>query len=102
MKVCTCLNPLHTALAIFGCSLGHDSISKEMGDEDLRTLVPKMSQRESVPVVTEPGLIDPKRFLQEVLPRVCPTPLFPIPLRGLPKIPPRNCRSIFGRIFRTT
>src|SRR5690606_9888540 len=24
MKVCTCLNPLHTTLAIFGCLLGYD------------------------------------------------------------------------------
>ena len=30
MKVCTCLNPLHTALAIFGCLLGYTLISEEM------------------------------------------------------------------------
>lgn len=24
MKVCTCLNPLHTALAVFGCLLGYE------------------------------------------------------------------------------
>ena len=27
MKVCTCLNPLHTALAVFGCLLGYPLIS---------------------------------------------------------------------------
>ena len=32
MKVCTCLNPLHTALAIFGCLLGHTTIAGEMED----------------------------------------------------------------------
>ena len=30
MKVCTCLNPLHTALAVFGCLLGYEKISDEM------------------------------------------------------------------------
>ena len=29
MKVCTCLNPLHTALAVFGCVLGYDLIRKK-------------------------------------------------------------------------
>ena len=27
MKVCTCLNPLHTALAIYGCLLDYEKIS---------------------------------------------------------------------------
>ena len=30
MKVCTCLNPLHTALAVFGCLLDYNLISAEM------------------------------------------------------------------------
>ena len=29
MKVTTCLNPLHTALAVYGCLLGYDSIAAE-------------------------------------------------------------------------
>ena len=43
MKVCTCLNPLHTALAIFGCLLGHTSIAGEMADPDLRDFVTTMA-----------------------------------------------------------
>ena len=39
MKVCTCLNPLHTCLAIFGCVLGYNKISDEMKDEELVKLV---------------------------------------------------------------
>ena len=39
MKVCTCLNPLHTTLAVYGCLLGFDRIWKEMQDEDLNKLV---------------------------------------------------------------
>lgn len=30
MKVCTCLNPLHTSLAIYGCLLGYTLIAEEM------------------------------------------------------------------------
>ena len=41
MKVCTCLNPLHTALAIYGCLLGHNAIYEEMKDEQLKELVEK-------------------------------------------------------------
>jgi fructuronate reductase len=32
MKVCTCLNPLHTCLAIYGCLLGYNRIADEMKD----------------------------------------------------------------------
>ena len=39
MKVCTCLNPLHTAMSIYGCLLGYTLISAEMKDEDLRGLI---------------------------------------------------------------
>ena len=35
MKVCTCLNPLHTALAIFGCLLSYTTIWEEMRDAGL-------------------------------------------------------------------
>lgn len=39
MKVCTCLNPLHTALAVLGCMLGYERISDEMKDADLAELI---------------------------------------------------------------
>ncbi len=39
MKVTTCLNPLHTALAIFGSILGFTLISEEMKDPQLGALV---------------------------------------------------------------
>ncbi|MBP5385222.1 MAG: mannitol dehydrogenase family protein, partial [Lachnospiraceae bacterium] len=38
MKVTTCLNPLHTALAVYGCLLGYTSIAAEMKDEQLKAL----------------------------------------------------------------
>lgn len=77
MKVCTCLNPLHTSLAIFGCLLGYDLISKEMQDPDLRTLVEKIGYEEGFPVVVNPGIIDPKKFIDEVLQVRFPNPFMP-------------------------
>lgn len=67
MKVATCLNPLHTALAIFGCLLGYDSIAAEMADPDLVLLVKKIGYDEGLPVVADPGIIDPKSFIDEVI-----------------------------------
>ncbi|MGN9164380.1 mannitol dehydrogenase family protein [Tissierellaceae bacterium HCP3S3_D8] len=77
MKVCTCLNPLHTALAIYGCLLGYDLISKEMEDPELKTLVEKIGYVEGFPVVVNPGIIDPKKFIDEVLQVRFPNPFMP-------------------------
>ena len=77
MKVCTCLNPLHTALAVFGCLLGHDTISDEMKDDTLRKLVEGIGYDEGLPVVVDPGVLDPKRFLDDVLHIRFPNPFMP-------------------------
>ena len=67
MKVCTCLNPLHTALAVFGCLLGYTSISAEMENPLLRKLVERIGYDEGLPVVVDPGIIKPSDFLKEVI-----------------------------------
>ncbi|MDU5109905.1 MAG: mannitol dehydrogenase family protein [Clostridium sp.] len=67
MKVCTCLNPLHTALAVFGCILGYDLISKEMKDKTLKKLVEGIGYKEGLPVVINPEILDPKEFIDTVL-----------------------------------
>ncbi len=77
MKVCTCLNPLHTCLAIYGCLLGHTSIADEMNDTELRTFIDKMSHEEGMPFVVNPGVIDPEQFLNEVLTVRLPNPFMP-------------------------
>ena len=77
MKVCTCLNPLHTALAVFGCLLGYTLISKEMKDEDLVKLVKTIGYTEGLPVVINPGIIDPKKFIDEVVNIRIPNPFMP-------------------------
>lgn len=77
MKVCTCLNPLHTALAIFGCLLGFHTISEAMKDSDLSELVTKLGYLEGLPVVTDPGIIAPKTFIDEVLHQRLINPFLP-------------------------
>ena len=77
MKVCTCLNPLHTCLAIYGCLLGYPSIAEEMKDPELFAFVDKMSHIEGMPFVADPGVIDPGQFLDEVLHVRLPNPFLP-------------------------
>lgn len=77
MKVCTCLNPLHTALAVFGCLLGFEKISQEMDDPLLRGLVEGIGYREGLPVVVNPGVLDPKEFIDTVLQVRLPNPFMP-------------------------
>lgn len=77
MKVTTCLNPLHTALAVYGCVLGYTLIADEMRDRDLRKLVENIGLVEGMPVVTNPGIISPEAFADEVLNIRIPNPFMP-------------------------
>lgn len=77
MKVCTCLNPLHTALAVFGCLLGYDLISKEMKDSTLKKLAERIGYQEGLPVVTDPGILNPREFLDTVVNVRIPNPFMP-------------------------
>lgn len=77
MKVTTCLNPLHTALAVYGCILGYTKISDEMKDAELVNLVNTLGYKEGLPVVVNPGVLDPKEFIDTVLQVRVPNPFMP-------------------------
>jgi fructuronate reductase len=77
MKVCTCLNPLHTALAVFGCILGYQRISEEMKNPDLVKLIEGTGYREGLPVVVDPGILNPKEFIDTVIQVRLPNPFMP-------------------------
>ena len=77
MKVCTCLNPLHTAMSIYGCMLGYTLISAEMADEDLRSFIQKVGYIEAMPVVVDPGVLNPYEFIGAVINRRLPNPFMP-------------------------
>ena len=76
MKVCACLNPLHTVLAISGMLLDKPTIASCMQDPALVRLV-HATAAEALPTVVNPGIIDPKVFLEEVLTERFPNPFIP-------------------------
>jgi fructuronate reductase len=76
MKVCACLNPLHTILAVSGMLLKYPTISACMKDKRLVKLL-RQSASEALPVVPNPGIIDPAVFLNEVLTERFPNPFIP-------------------------
>ena len=82
MKVCTCLNPLHTAMSPLGCLLGYEKISEMMTDPDIVSLVRGVGEVEGLPVVDKPQGLDPVKFLDEVISKRLPNP-------GLPDSPQR-------------
>ena len=77
MKVTTCLNPLHTALAVYGCLLGYPSIAAEMKDPALKKLVENIGYREGLPVVVDPGILSPREFIDVVVGQRLPNPFIP-------------------------
>lgn len=77
MKVTTCLNPLHTALAVYGCVLGYTKISDEMKDKELKLLIEKIGYDEGMPVVVDPKILSPRDFIKEVIEERLPNPFIP-------------------------
>ena len=77
MKVTTCLNPLHTAMSVYGCMLGYDLICEEMKDADIVALIKRLGYVEGLPVVVNPGILDPKDFIDEVVTQRLPNPFMP-------------------------
>lgn len=77
MKVTTCLNPLHTAMAIYGCMLGYDLISAEIRDADIREFVQKIGYIEAMPVVVDPGILNPYEFIGAFINKRLPNPFMP-------------------------
>ncbi len=77
MKVTTCLNPLHTAMSVYGCLLGYTLICDEMKDPDIVSLVTRLGYQEGLPVVTDPGILSPRAFIDEVVKERLPNPFMP-------------------------
>ncbi|MDD3138252.1 MAG: mannitol dehydrogenase family protein [Lachnospiraceae bacterium] len=77
MKVTTCLNPLHTALAVYGCLLGYHQIAAEMKNPLLKGLIEKIGYSEGMPVVVNPKIMDPLDFIHEVIDVRLPNPFIP-------------------------
>lgn len=67
MKVTTCLNPLHTSLAVFGCLLNYNFIYEEMKDPLLKKLIEKIGYDEGMKVAVDPKILNPRDFIKEVI-----------------------------------
>ena len=101
MKVCTCLNPLHTALAVYGCLLGYDLIADEMKNETLVKLVNRIGYVEGLPVVTDPGILSPKAFIDEVLNVRIPNPFMPDTPQRIATDTSQKLAVCFGETIKT-
>lgn len=77
MKVTACLNPLHTALAIFGNLLGYHSIADEVSNPILLRLIKNLGYQEDLPVVKDPKIINPKEFIDQLLTKRLPNKNIP-------------------------
>ena len=103
MKVTTCLNPLHTAMSVYGCMLGYDLICAEMKDEDI--VAPSSSAwamsracRSSLTRRSWP----PRPSLTRSSSSACPTPSCPTRRSASQPIPPRRSASASARPSRAT
>ena len=67
MKVTTCLNPLHTTLAIYGCLLNKKTIFDAVSDPYLNKLIKNIGYNEALKVVDDPKILSPKAFIDEVI-----------------------------------
>ena len=97
MKVSTCMNPMDTALGVYGCMLGYTQISAMMKDPEIVTLITRMSEQEAMPMVADPGVIDPVEFLHEVLGERYPNPFLQDPRSASRPIPRVRSRCASAR-----
>ena len=77
MKVTACLNPIHSALCTYDRMLGYEFFADGMHDKDLAELARQVGYVEALPVVEDPGIISPAKFLDE-----CMNVRFPNPYLG--------------------
>jgi len=101
MKVTTCLNPLHTAMAVYGCLLGHTSIAEEMEDQEIRALVEQIGYKEGLPVVVDPGVLDPKSFIDEVVKERLVNPYIPDTPQRIAKDTSQKIAIRFGETIKS-
>ena len=74
MKVTTCLNPIHTALCTYDIMLGYILFADGMHDPELAKLAHQLGYIEGLPVVEDPKILSPEKFLDEVINRRFPNP----------------------------
>ena len=61
----------------YGCLLGYNLIADEMNDKELTGLIRHIGYDEGMKVVTDPGILSPKAFIDEVIEKRLPNPFMP-------------------------
>ena len=74
MKVTACLNPIHSALCTYDRMLGYTLFADGMHDPELSALANKLGYDEALPVVDDPKIISPRKFLDECINERFPNP----------------------------
>ncbi|MBQ6918754.1 MAG: mannitol dehydrogenase family protein [Synergistaceae bacterium] len=77
MKVTACLNPIHSALCTYAIMLGYRLFADCTHDPELSKLAHVVGYDEGLPVVEDPKIISPAKFLDE-----CMNVRFPNPYLG--------------------
>jgi fructuronate reductase len=77
MKVTACLNPLHTALAVFGSLLRIESVADCMKVVELAELARRVGYDEGLPATEHPGIFEPRDYLDEVFSKRLTNPFLP-------------------------
>ena len=101
MKVTACLNPLHTAMSVYGVLLGYTLICEEMKDPEILALVKRLGYTEGLPVVTDPEIIKPKAFIDEVVNERLPNPFMPDDPRRIATDTSQKVGIRFGETIKT-
>lgn len=67
MKVTVCLNPVHSATGPLGVALGYDLFARMLNtDADMMKMARMVAYDEGLPVVPDPGIISPQKFVDEL------------------------------------
>lgn len=102
MKVSAGLNPLHNALAVYGHLLSIETIDGAMRDAQLGALARRLAYQESLPAVEDPGIIDARAFMDEVLDERFPNVYIHDTVQRVATDISQNISIRFGNTIRTS
>ena len=67
MKVTACLNPVHSATGPLGVVLGYELFAHMLNtNEDMMKMARMVAYDEGLPVVPDPGILSPRKFVDEL------------------------------------
>jgi fructuronate reductase len=81
--------------------LGHNSIAEEMEDKEIRALVELIGYQEGLPVVVDPGVLDPKKFIDEVVNERLVNPYIPDTPQRIAKDTSQKVAIRFGETIKS-